>query len=65
MSNKIYIVAFDTNNKLINYYISDYGDFYYVMNEQINFEDDNISVNSESNIIEDTIKPNKNISSVH
>ena len=40
LSDKIYIVAFDTNNKLVNYYISDYGDFYYVMNEQNSFEND-------------------------
>ena len=40
LSDKIYIIAFDTNNKLVNYYISDYGDFYYVMNEQNYFEND-------------------------
>ena len=40
LSDKIYIVAFDTNNNLVNYYISDYGDFYYVMNEQNYFEND-------------------------
>tara|TARA_B100000902_G_scaffold398811_1_gene466992 strand:+ start:2335 stop:2820 length:486 start_codon:yes stop_codon:yes gene_type:complete len=61
----IYIVAFDENNKQIDYQISEYGNFYYVMNEQNNFEeDDNISVNSDTNIIEDTIKPNKNIPNI-
>ena len=52
MSNKLYIVAFDTNNKLINYYISDYGDFYYIMNEQNYFEND--ESNEENDMIIET-----------
>lgn len=48
LSNNIYIVAFDINNKLINYYISDYGDFYYVMNEQNYFENDDLEENNET-----------------
>ena len=61
----IYIVAYNKNNKQINYQISEYGDFYYVMNEQNNFEeDDNISINSDTNIIENKININKNISNI-
>jgi hypothetical protein len=41
LSDNIYICAFDKNDKLTNYYISDYGDFYYVMNEQNQFDTDN------------------------
>ena len=61
----IYIAAYDENDELIDYHISEYGNFYYVMNEQNNFEeDDNISVNSDTNIIENTINANKNIPNI-
>ena len=52
LSDKIYTVAFNTKNKLINYYISDYGDFYYVMNEQNYFENDELE--EETDIITET-----------
>ena len=57
LTNNIYVCAFDTNNNLVDFYISDYGNFYYIMNEQYNFEFENEidyidnTPNNENNVI--------------
>ena len=62
LSNNIYICAFNNNNTLTDMYISDYGNFYYIMNEQIEFNNDDIQEYNEE-IIEAKINPSKKINS--
>ena len=51
---KIYIVCF-YNDKLINYYISEYGNFHYIMNETYNIYDSD-DISDEEVIDNDIIK---------
>ena len=54
----IYIVCYQ-NNKMINYYISEYGNFHYIMNETYNiYDSDDIS---DEEVIDDNIIKDKTI----
>lgn len=59
LSDKIYICAFNKKENLVDYCISDYGNFYYVINEQNQFDNDDDSVESDDILEKEVSKINK------